>query len=122
MKHNTPSQGSRSCISEAVKSVAVLGSIDTLILWQNVLRIFILLSHLMSSSTSAVFSSLVDVFGRPDFGSSSRLVRPSPNQAHYLHTRDLDIAPSPYVSAICLRTSEGLILLENNKKKKEKHL
>ncbi|GFO28095.1 hypothetical protein PoB_005460000 [Plakobranchus ocellatus] len=34
----------------------------------------------MSSSTRVVFSSLVDVFGRPDFGSSPRLVRPSPNQ------------------------------------------
>ncbi|GFS13859.1 hypothetical protein ElyMa_001407600 [Elysia marginata] len=40
LKHNTPSQESRSfatnCISEAVKSAAVLGSIDTLTLWQNV--------------------------------------------------------------------------------------
>ncbi|GFN80252.1 hypothetical protein PoB_000675800 [Plakobranchus ocellatus] len=46
-------------------------------------RIFILLSHLMSSSTRVVFSSLVDVFGRPDFGSSLRLVRPFPNQVHH---------------------------------------
>ncbi|GFR93692.1 hypothetical protein ElyMa_002649300 [Elysia marginata] len=37
--HNTPSQESRSfatnCISEAVKGATVLGSIDTLTLWQN---------------------------------------------------------------------------------------
>ncbi|GFS03190.1 adenosine deaminase CECR1 [Elysia marginata] len=46
-------------------------------------RIVILLSHLMSSSTRDVFSSLVKVFGRPDFGSSSRIVRPFPNQFDY---------------------------------------
>ncbi|GFN80971.1 enzymatic polyprotein [Plakobranchus ocellatus] len=34
----------------------------------------------MSSSTRVVFSPLVDVFGLPDFGSSPRPVRPSPNQ------------------------------------------
>ncbi|GFN74900.1 hypothetical protein PoB_000140600 [Plakobranchus ocellatus] len=36
-----------------------------------------------SSSTQVVFSSLVDVFGRPDFGSSPRLARPSPNRVHH---------------------------------------
>lgn len=39
LKHSTPSQESRSfarnCISETVLSAAVLGSIDTLTLWQN---------------------------------------------------------------------------------------
>ena len=42
LKHNTFSQESSSfatnCISEAVKSAAVSGSIDTLTLWQNVLE------------------------------------------------------------------------------------
>ncbi|GFR58861.1 chitin deacetylase isoform A [Elysia marginata] len=42
LKHNTPSQESRSfatnSISKKVKSAAVLGSIDTLTLWQNVLE------------------------------------------------------------------------------------
>ncbi|GFN92411.1 Gag Pol protein [Plakobranchus ocellatus] len=63
----------------------------------------------MSSSTRVVFSSLVDVFGRPDFGSSPRLDKVSRHRHYLLPNQPVTIdalQPGGHINAFSIKLPE----------------